>query len=75
MLTTHYNSLCTMMDNNKNIINKQMECINSKSGGHNYTYKLIDGISNIKGGIKVLEELKYSEEILFSAKEVIKNNI
>ena len=75
MLTTHYISLCTMMDNNKNIINKQMECINSKNEGHNYTYKLIDGISNIKGGIKVLEELKYSEEILFSAKEVIKNNI
>ena len=38
---------------------------------NNYTYKLIDGISNIKGGIKVLDELLYPEEILNSAKDII----
>ena len=71
MLTTHYISLCDMMNKNNNIINKQMECDNSNENYLNYTYKLINGISNINGGIKVLEELDYSEEIIFSAKNII----
>ena len=66
MLTTHYISLCNMMDEVQNTNNKQMEIVNT-----NNTYKLINGISKIKGGIKVLEELKYSEEIINSAKEVV----
>ena len=69
ILTTHYISLCTMMDtveNTINTINKQMYI----DTGIN-TYKLIDGISNIKGGIKVLEDLSYPDDIIKSAKEVI----
>ena len=72
MLTTHYLSLCNMLNKNTNINNQQMECYDSKEKTAFYTYKLINGISNIKGGIKVLEELDYSKEILISAKEVIK---
>ena len=66
MLTTHYITLCSMMNDVKNIYNKQMQiddCVN--------TYKLVNGISKIKGGIKVLEELSYFEEIINSAKEVV----
>ena len=66
MLTTHYTSLCIMMDKVPNTNNKQMEIIDTNS-----TYKLINGISKIKGGIKVLEELSYSEEIINSAKEIV----
>ena len=66
VLTTHYISLCNMMSEVKNTSNKQMEINNSIN-----TYKLINGISKIKGGIKVLEELSYSEEIISSAKEVV----
>jgi DNA mismatch repair ATPase MutS len=66
VLTTHYISLCNLLDNNKNICNQQMKIIND-----NYTYKLIKGISNIKGGITVLEKLSYPDEILISAKKVI----
>ena len=66
MLTTHYTSLCSMMDDVQNTSNKQMEIVDT-----NNTYKLIDGISTIKGGIKVLEELSYSEEIINTAKEVL----
>ena len=66
ILTTHYYSLCKMLNNTSTITNKQMEIINNKN-----TYKLIDGISNIKGGIKVLEDLKYNNEIIMSAKEIV----
>jgi DNA mismatch repair ATPase MutS len=75
MLTTHYISLCNMIDKNKNIINKQMDYKDDKDGNPNYTYKIMNGISNIKGGIKVLEELNYSDEIIEAAKEVMQKNI
>ena len=70
LLTTHYISLCNLLDNCKNISNKQMNV-----NDNNYTYKLIDGISNIKGGIKVLDELLYPEEILISAKDIISKGV
>jgi DNA mismatch repair ATPase MutS len=68
VLTTHYVSLCEMMEDIKRIDNKQMEVNNLEN-----TYKLTTGISNIKGGIKVLEELGYNEEIIDSAKKILKN--
>ena len=33
-----------------------------------YTYELVQGISKIKGGIKVLHDMKYPKEILDLAK-------
>ena len=33
-------------------------------GSFNYTYQLKKGISNIKGGIRVLKDMQYPEEIL-----------
>ena len=57
-----------MLDKDNQITNQQMEIKNSEN-----TYKLINGISNIKGGIKVLEDLKYNEEIIRSAKEIVDN--
>jgi len=68
LLTTHYISLCNLLDNNNNIINKHMEIINNKN-----TYKLISGISNVKGGIKVLEDLNYNKTIIDGAKTIIGN--
>ena len=68
LLTTHYISLCNLLDNNNNIVNKHMEIINN-----NNTYKLISGISFIKGGIKVLEDLNYNKTIIDGAKTIIGN--
>ena len=68
ILTTHYFSLCKMLDKDNQITNQQMEIKNSEN-----TYKLVNGISNIKGGIKVLEDLKYNDEIIRSAKEIVDN--
>ena len=40
-----------------------------------YTYKLLKGISRVKGGIKVLKDLKYPDEIINNTKEIMKNVI
>jgi hypothetical protein len=41
----------------------------------NYKYKLISGISSIKGGIKVLYDLEYPEKILDLSNKMIQSNI
>ena len=60
MLTTHYIDLCENLD---------------KTYATNYTmmkhYTLNKGISNIKGGIKVLEDQNFPSEIINKAKKMI----
>ena len=72
LLTTHYIDLCKLLSKNKNIINYHMKTtIEGK-----YTYELEKGISNIKGGLKVLKDMNYPDEILENTgkyKNVIKN--
>ena len=68
MLTTHYISVCENMSLQDNIVNKHMKIINNKS-----SFKLDNGISYEKGGIKILEELNYPTEIIESA-NLISNN-
>ena len=40
-------------------------------GDFKFTYKLINKISNIKGGIKVLKDLNYPTKIINTTKEII----
>ncbi len=65
MLTTHYLDLCKHFKE----INKKVE---------NYTlekkYKLNLGISKVRGGINVLEELNFPEQILITAKNLVSLN-
>ena len=49
-----------------------MEIINDNNN-FKYTYKVIPGISNVKGGIKVLKDLDFPEEIITTAVSVIDN--
>jgi DNA mismatch repair ATPase MutS len=37
-----------------------------------YTYRLLPGISNVKGGIKVLQDLEYPAEIIANTRNTIK---
>jgi DNA mismatch repair ATPase MutS len=65
ILTTHYTDLCDKLKNTKNINNFKMNVINNKNNNSfDYTYKLIEGISYIKGGSKVLKELNYPKTIV-----------
>jgi hypothetical protein len=76
MLTTHYVSLCKKLreservyaasSNNPSmpprIANYKMDV--DMTNGIKYTYKMKKGISKVKGGILILEEMNYPAEIL-----------
>lgn len=63
ILTTHYVKLCKKLAKNKRIQNFNMKTT-KKIDNFEYTYQLVPGISKIKGGLKVLYDMKYPKEIL-----------
>lgn len=68
LLTTHYVKLCKQLSKNNRIKNYSMKTLkkNSNAGDSflEYTYELVEGISKIKGGLKVLHDMNYPKEIL-----------
>lgn len=66
LLTTHYIKLCKLLNNDENILNNQMIVKDN-----NPIYKLGNDISNIKGGIRVLEELQYNTQIISIARDIL----
>ena len=63
LLTTHFVKVCKKLDKVKTIKNYKM--VADKIGSKiKYTYKLGEGISEVKGGINVLTEMNYPKEIL-----------
>jgi DNA mismatch repair ATPase MutS len=63
LLTTHYIKLCKKLEKNDRIQNFNMKTV-KKNDNFEYTYVLIEGISKIKGGYKVLKDMNYPKEIL-----------
>jgi hypothetical protein len=61
LLTTHYIELCDLLK--KFVENYKMETI-CKKDTFEYTYKLLPGISKVKGGIKILNDMNYPKEIM-----------
>ena len=70
LLTTHFVKVCKKLEKEKGIQNCKMltEKIDNKI---KYTYKLESGISEVKGGIHVLKEMNYPNEII---ENTIKSN-
>ena len=70
ILTTHYIELCQLLEkrNAAAITNLHMS-VSPETGA--YLYKIADGISSIKGGLKVLRDLEYPAEIVESARGII----
>lgn len=66
MLTTHYIKLCKKLSKNECIKNYCMKTL-VKEGQLIYKYKVVEGISKVKGGLKVLKEMNYPKEILEEA--------
>ena len=64
ILTTHYNAVCRKLKKNDKMQNYNMKTIATENDTFQYTYKLVKGISNIKGGKKVLTDLNYPTEIV-----------
>jgi len=67
ILTTHYIELCELLAKHERIMNLHM----STASDGLYLYKIADGISTIKGGLKVLHDLDYPVEILDNARRII----
>jgi DNA mismatch repair ATPase MutS len=72
MITTHYIELCNKLSE-PNTKNYNMNII-KKTDSIEYTYLLREGISNIKGGVHVLEQLNYPENIISKTKENLSNS-
>lgn len=70
LLTTHYTKLCELLKA-ENVQNMHMKIEVCENGQIKYLYKLDKGISLIKGGIKVLQDLDYPDEIINSTRDAI----
>jgi hypothetical protein len=64
ILTTHYFSICKKFNKSEKVQNYMMEVIVREDGTFEYTYKIKKGISKIKGGIRVLKDMNYPDEII-----------
>lgn len=73
MLTTHYADLCRKLEKKENMQNCHMKVLKTEEEDFEYTYLLEDGISTIKGGIKVLMDMDYPQEIIDSANKTASN--
>ena len=63
LLTTHFLKVAKNLKKNISILNQQM--FTTKTNNKiNYSYKLKEGISEIKGGINVLCDMNYPQEII-----------
>jgi DNA mismatch repair ATPase MutS len=71
ILTTHYNKVCRKLAKNKRIQNYNMKTVSTENNTFLYTYQLEKGISNIKGGVKVLSELNYPSAIVENTRNMI----
>ena len=70
ILTTHYIELCELLEkHNSGAITNLHMSVCPDTGA--YKYKIANGISTIKGGLKVLRDLDYPSEIVESARAII----
>jgi len=72
LLTTHYLKLCDLLKSNKKIINKSM-LTKINNNEPTYLYKLVNGKSDLKGGVSVLKNLDYPKYILDDTINILKN--
>lgn len=70
ILTTHYLSICKKFKHSKTIQNYKMIVDVNNDGTFNYTYKIKKGISNIKGGIRVLKDMNYPDHIIKTFEDI-----
>ena len=65
ILTTHYTELCRKFIDNENIENYRMIVVRDADDGKlKYKYLLERGICKMRGGIDILRQMDYPEEIL-----------
>ena len=71
LLTTHFIRLCNLFEKKSKIENKSMKTVFKGVNEPVYTYKIIKGISTVKGGVSVLKNLKYPKRIINMATHIL----
>ena len=72
LLTTHFLKICKLFQKNDSITNYKMNININENNDMEYNYKIIKGISKIKGGINILKKLNFSPLIIDQTKKIIK---
>lgn len=68
ILTTHFIEVCKNLESNQMVENYHMLTANKQeSTDFSYTYKLKKGISELRGGLKILSDMNYPKEIMDKA--------
>ena len=70
ILTTHLTELCKKI--NHIMVNNHMLVKEIGDFNFQYTYKMVSGISTVKGGLKVLADLQYPQYILNESIQALK---
>ena len=73
LLTTHFIDVCDNLNKNKSICNYHMST-NKEKDKIKYTYQLNKGISTVKGGLNILNNMNYPKEILDNCKQTNKSS-
>ena len=71
LLTTHFIRLCKLFENKAKILNKSMKTKLDNNNNPIYTYKITNGISTVKGGVSVLRNLEYPENIIKMSNHIL----
>jgi hypothetical protein len=71
ILTTHFIEVCKNLESNLAVENFYM-LTQTKQGAtdFDYTYKLKKGISELRGGLKILNDMDYPKEIMDKTREI-----
>lgn len=72
VLTTHYLSICKKFKTSPNVQNYKMVVLVNEDGTFKYTYKIKKGISNLKGGVRVLKDMDYPQHIINTIERIKK---
>jgi hypothetical protein len=70
ILTTHYVYICKKFKKSTHIKNFKMKVEFDNFQNYLFKYKMIPGISEIKGAIKVLKDLEYPSEIINTIEKI-----
>ena len=73
MMSTHFIDLCTKLEKKNSKIGNMMMDVTEKDDDFVYSYKIKKGISNVKGGVKVLRDLNYPDDIIINTKKFLKD--
>lgn len=72
ILTTHFMKICNLLKKDSKVENCHMKTT-QQNDTLTYFYKMILGVSKIRGGISILRQLNYPDTLISTAKNILNN--